>query len=203
MSEVIGVFGHIGSGKSHFSKLISEHYLYEYLDCDKIFKEQIIPNELFRKSVTKLFKQIDVEPYVNDKWNVNELKQVLFINESITEEFNDIVRTFLNPILQEYIRNNDRVLIEMATLPMNPIKYLCDKLFFVGYASDSPRDVVQVVQKRNPELTEEYIVRVLNYQIGLYTDNTMDDYEKCYSMGNTKFIESRNYSDNWNTYEHL
>lgn len=111
MSEVIGVFVHIGSGKSHFSKLISEHYLYEYLDCDKIFKEQIIPNELFRKSITKLFKQIDVEPYVNDKWNVNELKQVLFINEPITEEFNDIVRTFLNPILQEHIRNNDRVLI--------------------------------------------------------------------------------------------
>ena len=181
MSEVIGVFGHIGSGKSHFSKLISEKFDYVYLDCDKIFKEQIIPNELFRKSVTKLFKRINVDPYVNDKWNVNELKQVLFINESITEEFNEIVRTFLNPILQEYIRNNDRVLIEMATLPMNPIKYLCDKLFFVGYEMYSVRDIVEIVQRRNPELKEGYIIRILNYQNRIYTSNTNDDYSMIYS----------------------
>lgn len=181
MSEVIGVFGHIGSGKSHFSKLISEHYLYEYLDCDKIFKEQIIPNELFRMSATKLFKQINVDAYVNDKWNVNELKQVLFINEEITEEFNQIVRTFLNPILQEHIRNNDRVLIEMATLTMNPIKYICDKLFCVCYEIYDVKTILDTVQKRNPELKEGIIIRVLNYQNRIYTSNTKDKFDVIYS----------------------
>lgn len=193
-SKVIGVYGHIGSGKSHFSKLISEKFHYVYLDCDKIFKEQILSNELFRKSATKFFNQIKINAFVDGEWNVKELRHVLFIDEVVTNEFNEIVRTFLNPILQEYIRNNARVLIEMSTILDNPIKHLCDKIFYIGYERYDVRIVLDTVQKRNPGLKEGIIIRVLNYQNRVFSKNTKDQFSVIYS---------RDFSDKWNSEEHL
>jgi small subunit ribosomal protein S2 len=140
-------------------------------DCNINDSDFAIPaNDSSKTSITYFLSKI-VEAY----------KEVLFINEEITEEFNQIVRTFLNPILQEYIRNNDRVLIEMATLPMNPIKYLCDKLFFVAYERYDVRDILDTVQKRNPELKEGIIIRTLNYQNRIFTSNTKDKFDVIYS----------------------
>ncbi len=193
LPKVLGVCGLICSGKSYFSKLISEKFGYKYLDCDSIFKNQMLHDIIFRESIQKFFKQYGIECFLEDgKYNSKDVSEFLFgwNSEEHLKEFNSVVRTFLNPLLHDQILKNEYVLIEMATLPDNPIKYLCDEIVCI-YNKEHGNQVVDKfvseVIKRDPNRKEFHVVNIMNNQ---YESISSIPFEKCL---NTYDVENQKY----------
>lgn len=163
--KVIGVCGKIASGKSYFSKLISKEFGYKHLDCDKIFKDQLLTDEHFRKSLQKFFKRFGVIAFdESGEYNNKDIVGFIFSNTNIMDEFNQITRTFLNPILINEIKNSEKVLIEMAMLEGNPIQYLCDEIFYISSTNITFEQVLNTCKKRNPNVNVGIVHYIFGYQ---------------------------------------
>jgi len=186
LPKVIGVCGKIASGKSYFSKLISKEFDYKHLDCDNIFKTQLLTNEFYRKSLQKFFKRFGVIAFdESGKYNSKEIVVLIFSNTNIMDEFNQITRTFLNPILINEIKNSEKVLIEMAMLEGNPIQYLCDEIFYVSSTNTTFEKVLNSCKKRNPNVDAGIVHYIFGYQarefpsmFKTYTKVIVNEFEK-------------------------
>lgn len=198
--NIIGVCGLICSGKSYFSKLISETFGYKYLDCDSIFKTQLLQDELFKMTIQNFFKQYNIKCFLDDgKYNSKDVSKFLFDQYSGNnlKEFNAVVRTFLNPILHKEISNNSKVLIEMATLPDNPIKHLCDHVVFVynGKHSIDHNTLFSDVYKRDPN--RKYVHTMIYNQRKILDSEYFDNYVNVYDIKNDKFVSDEELINNF------
>ena len=164
--KVIGVNGTIGSGKSHFCELISREFGYKHLNCDKIFKEQILTNEMYKSVATKFFKDRYVNAFEFGNWNSSAISEHLFGNsiEKNMDAFNQLTRMFLFPILVQEINSNEKVVIEIATLKDNPISYLCDKIYCVYRSMGTIEQHVADVLKRDPNRNPNHLSNLISYQ---------------------------------------
>ena len=188
MSEVIGVCGHIGSGKSHFSKLIADRFEYHHINCDQLFKQKVSSDHQYIEAVTKFGKMYDIEVFKNGEYN-KDLASIIFSFEEYKDEYpkldllNKFNQIFLNNVIVDEVSKYDKVLIEMAVLVDNPIKVLCDKIFLIESYSLTrikpwyiciPDKLVENVKNRDVNRDEVLIRSILCYQIAKLKKNYKD-----------------------------
>ena len=169
--ELIGVFGVMGSGKSHFSAMVAEARGFTYVSSDRVFKDTVIADEQYRRAVSALLATHGIEAFVDGKYNTREITPLLFndnqskVGWPILTELNSLTRPFIVNALDLVLSSTPRAVLEMATLPSVPEIYMRCRLI-LRVTSGSERSVVQLarIAERDPHRDMAISAQVLRYQ---------------------------------------
>jgi len=157
----VAITGNIGSGKSTFSKFISE-LGYPVLIADDISKEILTSNPEVRFRVIENF---GAEAFEADKPNKKYLAEVVFTDPQKLKKLNSIlhplVRIKIEKLSDELLRGNDIVFIEAALIYEAELENLFD--YVVLIIADKKIRMERVKSAKN--LTEEEFTKRDDNQI--------------------------------------
>jgi hypothetical protein len=134
------------------------------LDCDALFK-RVIVNQTYLKHLCRFLEEFDINPikggvYDSDK-NWKLLKALNKFNHPFL--YGEIIKELTNIPLQ------DKVLIEMATLPASPIRTICRQMIMVTRPI-YPQDI----SRRDPKRDLDVVPYLIAYQSERVDSSTVD-----------------------------
>lgn len=169
--ELIGVFGVMGSGKSHFSAMVAAARGFTYISSDKVFKENVLPDSQYRAAITSFFSSFDIPAFVDGSYNTKEITPLLFSDEQaklgwpILTALNSLTRPYIVNALDMVISSTPRAVLEMATLPNVPEIYMrCRLVLCVQCGNERVADQLARIASRDPHRDMSISAQVLRYQ---------------------------------------
>lgn len=171
--ELIGVFGVIGSGKSHFSSTVASARGFTHISTDLVFKEQVLTDSYYRDAASKFFLKYDVQAFVDGKYNSLDITALLF-NENqalagwpILSAFNAFNRPYVVTAVDGLLVGNGHFILEAATLPNIPELYTRCRMLIQVVCGSSMRIVDQLnrIYLRDPHRDMRLSEQVLRYQL--------------------------------------
>lgn len=175
--NIIGIFGLIGSGKSYVSKLVSKELGYHHLDCDALFK-RVIVSQTYLKHLCRFLEEFEINPIKGGVYDSEKMFKTLFSDDQMNKnwELLKALNKFNYPFLySEIIKEltniplQDKVLIEMATLPASPISTICRQMIMVTRPI-YPQDI----SRRDPKRDLDVVPYLIAYQSERVDSSTVD-----------------------------
>lgn len=166
--NIYGIFGLIGSGKTHVSKLIEKHNGFHRISSDDIFKEWI-KNSIYLKNLSDFLSEFDIDPLTNGSYDSVRMFETMFSDKEmdnnwpLVKAINRFNFTYLYSGIIKELKNipiDDNIIIEMATLPISAISSICKQMFLITrpvYPSD--------ILNRDPNRNLQIVSNLIAYQL--------------------------------------
>lgn len=166
--NIYGIFGIIGSGKTHVSKLIETRRNFHRISSDDIFKEWI-KDSTYLKNLSDFLLELDVDPLTNGVYDSARMFETMFSNKEMDDNWplvkaiNKFNFTYLYSDIVKILKDiplDDNIIIEMATLPSSAISTICKQLFLIA------RPIYPVdILKRDPNRNLQIVSNLIAYQL--------------------------------------
>ena len=165
--RVFGITGPTGSGKSYISGLFSKKGI-TIIDCDKIAREIVNPNEDASKELREYFG----DKYFDKDGNLlrREIANVVFKDKEKLLKLNEITHKHIDKKIAEIIdATSGIILIDGAVIIGSPVEKRCE--FLVGVLSPVEERIKRLKIRDN--LTEDEIKNRIMSQAGdeFYKEN--------------------------------
>ena len=165
--RVFGITGPTGSGKSYISGLFSKKGV-TIIDCDKIAREIVNPNEDASKELREYFG----DKYFDKDGNLlrREIANVVFKDKEKLLKLNEITHKHIDKKIAEIIdATSGIILIDGAVIIGSPVEKRCE--FLVGVLSPVEERIERLKIRDN--LTEDEIKNRIMSQAGdeFYKEN--------------------------------
>ena len=165
--RVFGITGPTGSGKSYISGLFSKKGV-TIIDCDKIAREIVNPNEDASKELREYFG----DKYFDKDGNLlrREIANVVFKDKEKLLKLNEITHKHIDKKIAEIIdATSGIILIDGAVIIGSPVEKRCE--FLVGVLSPVKERIERLKIRDN--LTEDEIKNRIMSQAGdeFYKEN--------------------------------
>jgi dephospho-CoA kinase len=160
----IGITGGIGSGKTHFCKLLESNHIPVYYADDKA-KELYKTNSKLKDEVIKEFGE---ESYIGDEINRRYISSIIFTNKKKRRRLNTILKKYLKADFKKWVKekkdNSKNFVVAMESAILIESGYYKNLSYNVNITADL--DVrIKRVKSRDPERDEEEIKNIISSQI--------------------------------------
>jgi len=143
----VAITGNIGSGKSAFTKFISE-LGYPVISADDISKDILAGDSEIKSEVINNFGK---QSFQGDKINKKFLADVIFSDPKKLKKINSIlhprVRKRIDSLSKEYFEKNNIVFVEAALIFESKIEKLYDYVVLITASKDIRMERVTVAKK--------------------------------------------------------
>ncbi|KIR03905.1 Dephospho-CoA kinase [Lachnospiraceae bacterium TWA4] len=130
-TDVIGITGGVGAGKSTVLDILAKDYNAQIIETDKVAQDLMKPGQYCYQKIIDMFgKGLVGDDGQLDKKRMFEL---IFKDKENQERINHIVHPVVRATVKEMIKNSDKeyVVIEAALLIEAGFRELCDEFWYI------------------------------------------------------------------------